>query len=760
MQDIIDRALTSGREILFEHELLDAFGARGLPVPAHCFIACSQLASLAAPALGALSGGRGVLKVVSPQILHKSDLGGVVFLPEVTVESVRAAAERIEHGVPPELRPTVEGYVLEQALTFEAKLGHELLIGVRQSPDFGPVYTIGFGGTYVEALAAATREDQATVLYHPGLSGREVLREKLERALFFRWATGSVRGVRALCSAETLFADICRWIDALEEVRAAVQLRGRTVAELELNPLVFSEGCFRPVDALLRLGGAAEPVLPFPVAQLREGLVPQSVALIGVSTGMNMGRIILRSVLDGGFDPTRISVVRAGVEQIDGVSCVPSVAALPAAVDLLVLAVPAAAVPELLAEIFEQHKAKTVLLIPGGMGETEGGQGIAAEVAALLARHGDDPLRPVLVGNNSVGIVSRPARFDSLFIPKEKLPRRSEGLSQVAFISQSGAFMLTQLGKLDFITPDFQLSIGNQIDARLSHFAAALRDRDDLTSFAFYVEGLKAGDGMALAEVIRELRAMDKDVVVYKAGRSALGQAATMGHTASVAGDRRVFAQLLRDAGAQVTESFADFLDLVRLSVMLKQKRFAGPRVAFVSNAGYETVGMADASEGEGFSLEAATLGPARAAIAAALEEARIGALVNVANPLDLTPMADDAVHARCIAALLDDPGVDLGVFGCVPYTPAVQTLPPGLSPKDVFDAPAGYAARLVELAAHTDKPFVVVIDAGSHYDPLCGYLQDRGVPCFRDADRAVRALARYARSRLSAGSRSRLSAG
>jgi len=391
-----------------------------------------------------------------------------------------------------------------------------------------------------------------------------------------------------------------------------------------------------------------------------------------------------------------------------------------------------------------------VLLIPGGMGETEGGKGIERQVLDLLAAQ-PPATRPVLVGNNSLGIVSRPARFDSFFIPEDKLPRVEQGktLHRVAFISQSGAFMLTQLGKHQFVRPDYQVSIGNQIDARASHFVEALAEERELRTFALYVEGLKPGDGERLARVVRDV-ARERDVIVYKAGRSSLGQAATMGHTASIAGDYRVFRDVLADAGALVAESFAEFYDLVGLSAALGDKRFGGGRVALLSNAGYEVVGMADNHRGSRYALEPAQLAPETVtSIEQALEKARIAALINVKNPLDLTPMANDEVHDACARALLADPGVDLAVLGNVPFTPAVQSLPHGVSERDVFDAEGSYANRMVELFGSSDKPFVVVIDAGGYYDPMCDHMRAAGVPVFRDADRATRALGRYAALRL-----------
>jgi acyl-CoA synthetase (NDP forming) len=756
-------------QVLLEHELFDIFDELGLPVPRHRFF--SLAAAKTSPLeLGDLEGQRGVLKVVSPRILHKSDVGGVAFLERVTEESVRDAALAILDGLPGELRSSVRGLVLEEAVPFEPGLGRELLLGLRRSDAFGAVVTVGFGGTHVEAMAAATH-GESTILLEPGVAP-ETRSVKLARALFFRWATGRVRGVPGAGTPGVLELELTRWIDGLSRVRARVeQQHGRTVEELEVNPLVWDQRrqTFTPVDALMRLGpdvaAATPPPFRFPVESLRRALRPERVAIMGASTkGQNVGRIILGCLLEGGFPAENVVAIHPKAEAIDGVRCIAELADLADPVDLLVLAVAAHTVPDIVEQVLEAGVVRgAVLLIPGGMGETEEGKGIERELQDLLAR-GDigrsapargvasllpsargDAERPALIGNNSLGFVSRPAAFDTLFIPRDKLPRVEGGLENVALISQSGAFMITAMTKLDFLSPAFQISLGNQIDARVSHFVEALADEPDLTTYGLYVEGLRPGDGERLTALVRRLVQAGRDVVVFKGGRSALGQQATMGHTASVAGDYRVFADLLADAGALVARSFSDWRDLVRLSATLNG-RPVGRRVGLMSNAGYEAVGLAD-NHGD--------LRPARLAEATLerlrgiLEQAGLASLVSAKNPLDVTPMARDAVHIECMRAILDDPGVDVAVFGNVPLTAMVQSLPHGVSDHDVFDASDGYANLTIGLYRSVEKPFVVVIDGGRLYDAMADHIQRAGVPVFRSGDRAARLLSVYVESRL-----------
>jgi acyl-CoA synthetase (NDP forming) len=749
-RELVERASAEGRSVLLEHELLDLFEAFGLDVPARVLVPAGEL-DRAAPLLGPLEGRAVVVKVVSPRILHKTEVGGGAFLDRATPAEVARAGREMLARLEPELRASVIGFLLEEKVPLSAGLGGELLLGLRESEEFGPVFTFGFGGTSVEALAAAMRPGQSTVLFHRDLTTDAMLRRKLEASYFFRHLTGGVRGVRGRADAAALLGALTRIAEGMDRIRLAANEAGHRLLELECNPLALSEaGRLVPLDALARLGGPPAAASPFPLENLAAALRPKRVALVGVSTKMNMGRIILRCILEAGFPVEDLRVIREGSSEIDGARCVPSISALDGEVDLLVLSVPADGVPAVLAEALASKKVRSVLLIPGGMGETEGGKKIEEEVLRLL-RAAEGPSRPVLIGNNSLGLVSREARFDSLFIPHAKLPRSDRGLRNVALLSQSGAFMITQVSKLHSLSPSYQISVGNQIDARLSYFLEAVAADEKVRTFGLYIEGLKDGDGERLGRLVTECAHADRDVILYKAGRSGLGQAAARGHTASVSGDYRIFEDLLRDAGGMVAATFTEFLDLLYLSSLLHGKRFAGRRAAFVSNAGYEVVGMADNHRGPDHALEAAVLGGGTARrIGEALAEARIAALVNVTNPLDVTPMAPDAVHEACARALLDDPGVDLAVFANVPLSPNVKTLPRGLLEGDAFDDDASYAPRMIRVFRSTDKPFVVVVDSGRLYDPMCHFLEDAGLPVFRCADRATVALGRYVESRLS----------
>lgn len=204
--------------------------------------------------------------------------------------------------------------------------------------------------------------------------------------------------------------------------------------------------------------------------------------------------------------------------------------------------------------------------------------------------------------------------------------------------------------------------------------------------------------------------------------------------------------ELARAAGVILADSLSDFEDLVGLFAALAGKRVDGVRLGAVSNAGFECVAIAD-------NLDAFELPAFDDATSARLDaiyrEARIDSVVDVHNPIDLTPMTGDAAYEQVVRAVLDAPNVDVGIVGCVPLTAALNSLPPSPVHRDDLSRPDAIGPRLARLHRESTKAWVAVVDGGAVYDPLVSLLQDHGVPTFRTADAALRLLNVFVASRL-----------
>lgn len=749
--ELIRRAHAEGRDTLLEPELYTLLQAGGVPTPAF-WTATPGMFPDALPM--ELPGRRAVVKVVSPAITHKTEMGGVRICDN-TYAAIRAAAEEVVASVRERggdaLAATVREVLIGEFVVGDDSLGGQVFAGIRHSPDMGPVLAMGFGGLDAEEMAIRFQPGQGLVLVSPVLSTPSQMLEKLRGSFLFRRVVGLTRDARQRVD-EAAFLKVLGFFAELAGMSNRPEF-GFIVKDFEVNPFFTSGGRLVAVDAFLRFAEGTVAERSVPLAPIETLLKPNTVAIMGASAkDVNPGRIILRNLLREGFPPEDIRVIRPDSEPIDGVACCPSLTDLPWRADLVVVSVAAPQVPGIIDEVLATGKATSMILIPGGLGETEAGKAHARRILDEMARArsaGKDA--PVLVGPNCLGIRSRPGRYDTLFIPEMKLPLSDQPESRCALVCQSGAFLITRINNLTRLTPRYAISTGNQLDLALVDFVEAILHENEVDVLGLYVEGFGPLDGLRLARLVRQARADGKDVILYKAGRTPEGSTATSSHTASISGDYASCVEVMKDAGALVTESFQEFNLLLDLAVNLHDRRVGGMRLGAVSNAGYETVGMADnLSQAPKFTL--ADYAPHTAErIQALLDASRLTALVSLRNPLDITPMAPDRVYAESAALMAADPGIDAVVVGIIPLTPAMRTLPPGVDPRgwDSIEGDTALPALLPAVLAGTEKPVIATVDAGPLYDPLAEALRRSGVPTYRSVDTAMPALQRYLAYRL-----------
>lgn len=776
---LLQQASAENRNFLYEYEVYSLLAASGAETPPQA----NLLVRGARPSdaeLTAIPGERAVLKIVSPTIVHKTEVGGVRIVAK-TPQSVRSAQRRMLYEVPesyaawiernPDAAPpsyrNLSGQALVAAISRDVKgvlqvqfmppdsdtFGHELIVGLRRTREFGMVLSAGLGGTDTELYAQRFRKGQAIVAASTAMTDGQTFFELFRQTISYKKLAGLTRGQRRIVTDEQLIECFESFVAMANHYSPDNPDAPFIIEELEVNPFAFTDYLMVPLDGMCRFSLPQSQAPGRPVGKIHNLLQPERIGIVGVSaTRRNFGRIILENILAQGFDPQNVTILREGVPDQSGVLCVPDLAALPHKLDLLVVAVGAAQVPDLVEEIIRRDAAHAVMLIPGGMGETEESRDRAAQVVAQInAAHATDDGGPVFLGANCMGVVSRPGRYDTWFIPEEKLPRdRGKPYRRAALVSQSGAFMLHRSSQCPELVPAYMISMGNQTDLTLGDMVSYFKDSDQVDVIAVYAEGFSDLDGLAFCRAVREAVMAGKEVVFYKAGRTPEGKSATSGHTASLAGDFMVCESCVRQAGAIVAQNFNQFQDLFLLAETLHDKRIRGNRLAAVSGAGFEAVGMADSIQSDDYAMQLAPFAQESAEkIAGVLREKRLDALVSIVNPLDINPAADDDAHARIAAILAADPGVDAVVLGLDPLSPAMHTLAETDVPAFDLHAEGGIARLVPEVARQSDKPIIGVIDGGRLYDPLRDVLMAEGVPVFPVCDRAVAALAQYIQARL-----------
>lgn len=731
---VLNKVQKEGRTVLLEHEVYEIFTALGIKTPGFVFVPFNgDPISCIRDSKRVFSSEELVVKVVSEEILHKTELGGVMFCCN-NEEEIKGAIEKIRNNTS---SYKVSGFLVLEKIPYKTAFGHELIVSVRNTPDFDTILGFGLGGLDTEFFGKHLR-NSFSVIASNDLSLRSI--EK--NAAYYKIA-GMDRTKKRLVSDDSI-------LDILKKL-AELGKENKLISECEINPIVVSNGELIAIDGLMKISGTAnyktetseslsfdlKKPAPRPTQKLEALFHPKSIAVIGVSEkGMNMGRIILNNIINRGFSKKNLYVIKPETKEIDGVLCVPSIKALPVKVDLLVLAVSAGMAGAVIEELIVSDKAQSVIVIPGGFAEKEGGEKLEQGIVELIqkSRKSKDA-GPIIVGGNCLGVISNPGNYDTFFIPLNKMVYSDP--KPFAFISQSGAFIISKLSKTG-LTPEYAVSIGNQMDLTVSDYLEFFKGREEIKLLALYVEGFKPSDGLKTAQSIRELKKQGKDIIIYKGGRSSLGKSAASGHTASIAGEYSVYKAIMNEAGAFVVDNFCDFEDALKIFLHFADHKTEKKSVAIISNAGFEAVGMGDNVKG----LDVPVLSKiSQDKIREILSGAKIDSLVAVANPLDVTPVANDRIYVDCFKAMLEDDAVSCGILSCVPMSPAIRTIEEELGPESMFNMTQDYSIN-------TKKPFVVVVDSGELFDAACRVLKD--VPVFREADRAVAALSRYLNYKLS----------
>ncbi len=632
----------------------------------------------------------------------------------------------------------------------QSSLAPSLRISLNRTREFGMVLSAGFGGLDAELDEGNFRRDRASVHAAAELTDADDFLALFKRTIAWQRlvAHASHQGkpapeaaLRACFDALLDFAQ-GPWEDLLPQ-------------NLELNPVLAGDSL---VVAAASCEFGAPPVgrLPRPTRKIDKLIHPKSIGIIGVSsTSMNFGRIILKNLMGSGYPKEQLCIIRPGETEIDGVRCVDGLKALTGKLDLLIVAVAASAVYDLVDEIIETDAVESVMLIPGSLGETRASREPAAALAARInAAHARPGGGPIFLGANCLGVVSHPGNYDSWFIPLERLPKpQKKAERNSVMLSQSGAFMITRISQNPWLDPRYMLALGNQTDLTHGDMLSYFADRPEIDSIGVYIEGFKDGDGLDFARAVRKAVTKGKDVVVYKSGRTAPGMGGVMGHTASIAGAPILFESVVRHAGAIVAEDFNSFDDLFYIAGALHDKEIGGKRLGAISGAGFEAVGMADSIGSDSFSME---MGALEAGTVTALEDIlkakKLDALVEVRNPIDINPGADDEAHLQIVEAFLQDPNIDAVVVGLDPTAPSVRALESSkLRPGFDINDPKSTVHLMPPLVQRNSKPVIGIVDGGSLYDAMCARLMDQGVCIFRNCARGTKALVRYAEARLNA---------
>jgi len=467
---------------------------------------------------------------------------------------------------------------------------------------------------------------------------------------------------------------------------------------------------------------------------------PAGCAVVGASKDpAKPGHQILRSLLDAGFPPGRLFPVNPSENEIAGLPAYPTLASIPAPLDLAVLMVPPRVLEAVTADVAARAKTegdlKGIIVTAGGFAElgTEEGRLRQAKLVEAVRAAG---VR--LMGPNCVGVIDTFSRLDTTFL--HGVVRRQ---GPITFVSQSGAVgaWLLQMLSSEPEPIGFSkfISLGNMADVTMAETLDYLRGDPTTGVVGLYLEGVP--EPRPLLGALGAL-ARDKPVVVLKTGRTESGRAAATSHTGALAGADRVWDGALRQAGVLRVDGMEEFVDTLAvlattISPGAATGRGAPLRVFLVTHAGGPGVYTMDLLAARSTHLTPAVVSPeTKAALRAAVPP-----LSSVCRPeghIDMTASATPEQHAQVVKLLLADPGVEALVTIDLPIR--------FLSDEDVALALAGAWKEHLDAGSATDKLFLPLLMHGKWSEAGRAVLARAGLPALAGPDRAVAVLANVAR--------------
>jgi len=442
-------------------------------------------------------------------------------------------------------------------------------------------------------------------------------------------------------------------------------------------------------------------------------LRPRSVAVVGASrTRGTIAAEVFHNLLHTGFNGP-VYPVNPRAEVVQSVRAYAAVGDVPGEVDLAVIVLPAAAVPDAV-EACGRKGVKGVVVISAGFAEV-GAEGRARQDAVVesLRRHG---MR--MVGPNCLGVLNTDpeVRLDATFAPSFPPP------GAVALSSQSGALGLAILEQAQELGVGVSMfvSVGNKADVSGNDLVEYFADDPATRVILLYLENL--GNPARFLDVCRRV-GRAKPIAVVKSGRSEAGARAASSHTGALAGSDVAVDALLRQAGVLRTDTIDELFDVALL--LAHQPVARGPRVAILTNAGGPGIMATDACEARGLSV------PRLAPATEAALRAFLPPEASVRNPVDMIASAPASSYERALALLLADDRVDAVL---VIFVPPVVT-----HAQDVAEA--------IQRGARGAAKPVATCFMGRHGVPeALRTLREGRFPSYAFPEGAARALAKVAR--------------
>jgi acetyl coenzyme A synthetase (ADP forming)-like protein len=678
VRQVLDRVKADKRTALTAPEGKLVCDAYGIPVPRE------GVASSAADAVQ-LAEGMGfpvVLKVVSPDILHKTEAGGVL-VGLKSADDVSSGYEAIlANARNYKADARIDGVQVQQMLSG----GQEVIIGGVADPSFGKLVAFGLGGVLVEVLkdvtfrlAPASKDDALSML--DGIQAAEMLK--------------GVRGGKAV-SRDALADMIVRVSQLVSDFPE--------IAEMDLNPVFATEKGAVAADVRIVVDFEPKQERYRPshdeiVEKMNRIMKPKALAVIGASAeDGKIGNSVMKNLINGGYEGT-IYPVHPKADEIMGIKAFQSVKDVPGEIDVAVFAIPAKFVAQALVECGEK-KIPGAVLIPSGFAETGNVEG-QTEIQEIGRKYG---IR--LMGPNIYGFYYTWANLCATFCTAYDVK------GHTALSSQSGGIGMAIIGfsRSAKMGVSAIVGLGNKSDIDEDDLLTFFEQDDNTHVIAQHCEDLK--DGRAFAEVAKRV-SKKKPVIMLKAGRTSAGARAASSHTGALAGNDKIYEDVLKQSGVIRARSLRDLLDFARGVPILPTPK--GENVIIITGAGGSGVLLSDACVENDLKLMA---------MPDDLDQAFrkfIPPFGAAGNPVDITGGEPPRTYQNTVRLGLEDERIHSLILG---YWHTIIT-PPMVFAKLLVEVKNEMKAKGIE------KPIVASLAGDVEVEEASEYLYANGVPAY-----------------------------
>lgn len=675
---VIDQAKRDGRSALTAPEGKTICDAYGIRVPGEALATSAGQAAQQAAGMGFPV----VLKIVSRDILHKTEAGGVLVGMKSEEEVRRGYDTIIANAKKYNDKAAIEGVQVQQMLTG----GQEVIIGAVTDDSFGKLVAFGMGGVLVEVLKDITFRlapvtDEESMGMIDGIQAAEML----------RGVRGSEPADRAALA--DMISRVSHLVDDFPEI-----------AELDLNPVFASAKGAIAADVRIVLDFAQKAARPRPakadiLKSMNRIMKPNAVAVIGASAeDGKIGNSVMKNVINGGYQG-KIYPIHPKADQIMGHKAYKSVKDVPGDIDVAVFAIPAKLVAGALTECGEKGIPGAVL-IPSGFAETGNEEG-QRELQEIGRKYN---IR--LMGPNIYGFYYLPAHLCATFCTPYDVA------GHAALSSQSGGIGMAIIGysRSAHMGVSAIVGLGNKSDLDEDDLLTFFEEDPETHIIAQHLEDLK--DGRSFAEVARRVT-KKKPVVVLKAGRTAAGAKAASSHTGALAGNDKIYDDVFKQVGVIRARSLREMLDFARGIPKLPTPK--GENVVIITGAGGSGVLLSDACVDN--DLKLMTMPPD---LDAAFRKF-IPPFGAAGNPVDITGGEPPTTYKNTVRLGLEDPRIHALILG---YWHTIIT-PPMVFAKIIVEVVEEMRAKGIE------KPIVASLAGDVEVEEAAEYLYQHGIPTY-----------------------------